>query len=64
MWFLLNVRWLFNSLQPRLKCLIHIVKQLSAEHCDFIAALLPEVCPPSSWRGHRSVTACMFECAQ
>uniref|UniRef100_A0A3B3T8K8 Ribosomal RNA processing 12 homolog n=1 Tax=Paramormyrops kingsleyae TaxID=1676925 RepID=A0A3B3T8K8_9TELE len=29
--------------RPRLKCLIHIVKQLSAEHCDFIAALLPEV---------------------
>uniref|UniRef100_A0A674BSC1 Ribosomal RNA processing 12 homolog n=1 Tax=Salmo trutta TaxID=8032 RepID=A0A674BSC1_SALTR len=29
--------------RPRLKCLIHIVKQLSDEHRDFITALLPEV---------------------
>uniref|UniRef100_A0A3P8ZUF6 Uncharacterized protein n=1 Tax=Esox lucius TaxID=8010 RepID=A0A3P8ZUF6_ESOLU len=29
--------------RPRLKCLIHIVKQLSEEHKDFITALLPEV---------------------
>ncbi|XP_052619165.1 RRP12-like protein isoform X2 [Peromyscus californicus insignis] len=29
--------------RPRLKCLIHIVKKLSAEHEDFIAALVPEV---------------------
>lgn len=29
--------------QPRLKCLIHIVKKLSTEHEEFIAALLPEV---------------------
>lgn len=29
--------------QPRLKCLIHIVKKLSAEHEEFIAALVPEV---------------------
>ncbi|KAM6997818.1 RRP12-like protein [Tautogolabrus adspersus] len=29
--------------RPRLKCLIHIVKRLSEEHKDFIAALLPEV---------------------
>ncbi|XP_036351807.2 RRP12-like protein [Ochotona princeps] len=29
--------------RPRLKCLIHIVKQLSAEHEEFIAALVPEV---------------------
>lgn len=29
--------------QPRLKCLIHIVKKLSAEHEEFIAALIPEV---------------------
>ncbi|XP_059803243.1 RRP12-like protein [Hypanus sabinus] len=29
--------------RPRLKCLIHIVKKLSAEHQDFIIALLPEV---------------------
>ncbi|ERE79643.1 RRP12-like protein [Cricetulus griseus] len=29
--------------RPRLKCLIHIVKKLSAEHEDFIAALIPEV---------------------
>ncbi|XP_036402433.1 RRP12-like protein [Megalops cyprinoides] len=29
--------------RPRLKCLIHIVKQLSEEHREFIAALLPEV---------------------
>ncbi|KAG5831684.1 hypothetical protein ANANG_G00306350 [Anguilla anguilla] len=29
--------------RPRLKCLIHIVRQLSAEHTEFITALLPEV---------------------
>ncbi|XP_036430036.1 RRP12-like protein [Colossoma macropomum] len=29
--------------RPRLKCLIHIVKQLNAEHKDFITTLLPEV---------------------
>uniref|UniRef100_UPI00398EC288 RRP12-like protein n=1 Tax=Pristiophorus japonicus TaxID=55135 RepID=UPI00398EC288 len=29
--------------RPRLKCLIHIVKQLSEEHQEFIIALLPEV---------------------
>ncbi|KAJ8248399.1 hypothetical protein GJAV_G00241620 [Gymnothorax javanicus] len=29
--------------RPRLKCLIHMVKQLSAEHTEFITALLPEV---------------------
>ncbi|XP_052041658.1 RRP12-like protein [Apodemus sylvaticus] len=29
--------------RPRLKCLIHIVKKLSTEHEEFIAALLPEV---------------------
>ncbi|TRZ03628.1 hypothetical protein DNTS_008598 [Danionella cerebrum] len=29
--------------RPRLKCLIHIVKQLNEEHRDFITALLPEV---------------------
>ncbi|XP_043912174.1 RRP12-like protein [Protopterus annectens] len=29
--------------RPRLKCLIHIVKQLSAEHEDFIRAIIPEV---------------------
>ncbi|XP_019948079.1 RRP12-like protein [Paralichthys olivaceus] len=29
--------------RPRLKCLSHIVKRLSEEHKDFIAALLPEV---------------------
>lgn len=29
--------------QPRLKCLIHIVKRLGEEHKDFITALLPEV---------------------
>ncbi|XP_075391105.1 RRP12-like protein [Tenrec ecaudatus] len=29
--------------RPRLKCLIHIVKQLSGEHEDFMAALIPEV---------------------
>ncbi|XP_035027985.1 RRP12-like protein [Hippoglossus stenolepis] len=29
--------------RPRLKCLAHIVKRLSEEHKDFIAALLPEV---------------------
>ncbi|XP_062257338.1 RRP12-like protein [Platichthys flesus] len=29
--------------RPRLKCLGHIVKRLSEEHKDFIAALLPEV---------------------
>ncbi|XP_048959450.1 RRP12-like protein isoform X2 [Canis lupus dingo] len=30
-------------LEPRLKCLIHIVKKLSAEHEEFITALVPEV---------------------
>ena len=29
--------------QPRLKCLLHIVKQLSAEHEPFVTALVPEV---------------------
>ncbi|XP_051504404.1 RRP12-like protein [Myxocyprinus asiaticus] len=29
--------------RPRLKCLMHIVKQLNEEHQDFITALLPEV---------------------
>ncbi|XP_048061220.1 RRP12-like protein [Megalobrama amblycephala] len=29
--------------RPRLKCLIHIVKQINEEHHDFITALLPEV---------------------
>lgn len=29
--------------QPRLKCLFHIVKQLSVEHEPFITALVPEV---------------------
>ncbi|MEQ2188859.1 hypothetical protein GOODEAATRI_019278 [Goodea atripinnis] len=29
--------------QPRLKCLIHIVKRLNEEHKGFITALLPEV---------------------
>ncbi|XP_037660689.1 RRP12-like protein isoform X1 [Choloepus didactylus] len=29
--------------RPRLKCLIHIVKKLSGEHEEFIAALVPEV---------------------
>ncbi|KAM4852776.1 RRP12-like protein isoform 2-T2 [Thomomys bottae] len=29
--------------RPRLKCLIHIVKKLSAEHEEFITALIPEV---------------------
>ncbi|KFQ19444.1 RRP12-like, partial [Mesitornis unicolor] len=29
--------------RPRLKCLLHIVKQLSAEHEPFITALVPEV---------------------
>ncbi|MBN3312286.1 RRP12 protein, partial [Atractosteus spatula] len=29
--------------RPRLKCLIHVVKQLNLEHGDFITALLPEV---------------------
>ncbi|GAA6107350.1 RRP12-like protein [Tachysurus ichikawai] len=29
--------------RPRLKCLMHIVKQLNEEHKDFITALLPEV---------------------
>lgn len=29
--------------RPRLKCLIHMVKQLTEEHQDFIAALIPEV---------------------
>uniref|UniRef100_A0A8I3ZZT2 Ribosomal RNA processing 12 homolog n=1 Tax=Callithrix jacchus TaxID=9483 RepID=A0A8I3ZZT2_CALJA len=29
--------------RPRLKCLIHIVRKLSAEHEEFITALIPEV---------------------
>uniref|UniRef100_A0A6J0V438 RRP12-like protein n=1 Tax=Pogona vitticeps TaxID=103695 RepID=A0A6J0V438_9SAUR len=29
--------------RPRLKCLFHIVKQLTAEHEDFVTALVPEV---------------------
>ncbi|KAG9341086.1 hypothetical protein JZ751_019840 [Albula glossodonta] len=29
--------------RPRLKCLIHIVRQLTEEHMEFITALLPEV---------------------
>ncbi|XP_030342706.1 RRP12-like protein [Strigops habroptila] len=29
--------------RPRLKCLLHVVKQLSAEHEPFITALVPEV---------------------
>lgn len=29
--------------RPRLKCLIHIVRKLSAKHEDFITALVPEV---------------------
>ncbi|XP_065263804.1 RRP12-like protein isoform X3 [Emys orbicularis] len=29
--------------RPRLKCLFHIVKQLTAEHEDFVVALVPEV---------------------
>ncbi|KFP71870.1 RRP12-like, partial [Acanthisitta chloris] len=29
--------------RPRLKCLFHIVKQLSAEHEPFVTALIPEV---------------------
>uniref|UniRef100_A0A4W3JA75 Ribosomal RNA processing 12 homolog n=1 Tax=Callorhinchus milii TaxID=7868 RepID=A0A4W3JA75_CALMI len=29
--------------RPRLKCLIHIVKQLAVEHQEFIIALIPEV---------------------
>ncbi|XP_029787134.1 RRP12-like protein [Suricata suricatta] len=29
--------------RPRLKCLIHIVKKLSAEHEEFISTLVPEV---------------------
>uniref|UniRef100_A0A2K6UCI0 Ribosomal RNA processing 12 homolog n=1 Tax=Saimiri boliviensis boliviensis TaxID=39432 RepID=A0A2K6UCI0_SAIBB len=29
--------------RPRLKCLIHIVRKLSAEHEEFITALVPEV---------------------
>ncbi|KFO34874.1 RRP12-like protein isoform X2 [Fukomys damarensis] len=29
--------------RPRLKCLIHVVKNLPAEHEEFIAALVPEV---------------------
>lgn len=33
----------FPVLQPRLKCLIHIVKKLTAEHEEFITALVPEV---------------------
>uniref|UniRef100_A0A8C1D3Z4 Ribosomal RNA processing 12 homolog n=1 Tax=Cyprinus carpio carpio TaxID=630221 RepID=A0A8C1D3Z4_CYPCA len=32
-----------SSKRPRLKCLIHIVKQLNEEHRGFITALLPEV---------------------
>lgn len=37
--------------QPRLKCLFHIVKQLSAEHEPFITALVPEVSmvPVGTW---------------
>lgn len=34
------------ALQPRLKCLIHIVKKLTAEHEEFITALVPEVRVP------------------
>uniref|UniRef100_A0A8B9ZB12 Ribosomal RNA processing 12 homolog n=1 Tax=Anas platyrhynchos TaxID=8839 RepID=A0A8B9ZB12_ANAPL len=39
------------SPQPRLKCLFHIVKQLSAEHEPFVTALVPEVSvgPRGSW---------------
>ncbi|XP_060097818.1 RRP12-like protein [Heteronotia binoei] len=29
--------------RPRLKCLLHVVKQLTAEHEDFVTALVPEV---------------------
>ncbi|OCT71705.1 hypothetical protein XELAEV_18034683mg [Xenopus laevis] len=29
--------------RPRLKCLIHIVKQLAADHDEFITSLIPEV---------------------
>ncbi|XP_051837739.1 RRP12-like protein [Antechinus flavipes] len=29
--------------RPRLKCLIHVIKKLTAEHEDFITALVPEV---------------------
>uniref|UniRef100_A0A8C0HCR4 Ribosomal RNA processing 12 homolog n=1 Tax=Chelonoidis abingdonii TaxID=106734 RepID=A0A8C0HCR4_CHEAB len=29
--------------RPRLKCLFHVVKQLTAEHEDFVVALVPEV---------------------
>ncbi|XP_053306254.1 RRP12-like protein isoform X2 [Spea bombifrons] len=29
--------------RPRLKCLIHIVKQLGADHEEFIASIIPEV---------------------
>uniref|UniRef100_A0AAY4CA86 RRP12-like protein n=1 Tax=Denticeps clupeoides TaxID=299321 RepID=A0AAY4CA86_9TELE len=29
--------------RPRLKCLIHVVRQLNEEHKDFISTLLPEV---------------------
>ncbi|KAJ8361402.1 hypothetical protein SKAU_G00179270 [Synaphobranchus kaupii] len=29
--------------RPRLKCLIHIVRQLTVEHTEFITSLLPEV---------------------
>lgn len=36
-------RFVFCVFQPRLKCLIHIVKRLSEEHKDFITSLLPEV---------------------
>ncbi|XDV50459.1 hypothetical protein PO909_019515 [Leuciscus waleckii] len=32
-----------SAKRPRLKCLIHIVKQINEEHRDFITALLPEV---------------------
>lgn len=37
--------------QPRLKCLFHIVKQLSAEHEPFVTALVPEVSvvPGRNW---------------
>ncbi|XP_063163096.1 RRP12-like protein [Candoia aspera] len=29
--------------RPRLKCLFHVIKQLTVEHEDFVTALLPEV---------------------
>ena len=35
--------------QPRLKCLIHVVKKLSAEHEEFISALVPEVRGVGRW---------------